>query len=74
MRPRTEAVSDYLRDFCRSYAELETSGERKLIVESLVQEVVVGPNKKAAILLRPPLLGFITPSLALRGVEPRFEE
>jgi hypothetical protein len=69
-----EAVSDYLRDFCRTYANLETPGERKLLMESLVQEVVVGENKKATLTLRPPLLGFITPSLALRGVEPRFEE
>jgi hypothetical protein len=69
-----EAVSDYLQDFCRSYGELETPGERKLLMKSLVQEVVIGQNKKAALTLRPPLLGFITPSLALRGVEPRFEE
>jgi hypothetical protein len=41
-------------------------GERKLLMESLVKEVIIGPNKNAALTLRPSLLGFITPSLALR--------
>jgi hypothetical protein len=68
-----EAVSDYLRDFCQSYNELETRGERKLLMESLVQEVIIGPNKKAALTLRPPLFGFLTPSLALRGEKPKME-
>ena len=66
MNFNTEAVSDYLRDFCRSYAELETPGERKLQMKSFVRKVVVGENKKAALTLRQPLLGFITPTLALR--------
>jgi hypothetical protein len=60
-----EVVSDFVRDFCWSYAELETPGERKLLMESLVKEVVVGPNKEANVLIQPPL-GFITPTLALR--------
>jgi hypothetical protein len=71
MNFNVETVSDYLRDFCRSYAELETPGERKLLMESLVQRVVIGPNKKAALTLRPPLLGFITPTLARRGEKPK---
>jgi len=66
MNFNAEAVSDYLRDFCRSYAELETPGERKLLMESLVQEVVIGENKKVTLALRPPLFGFVTPTLALR--------
>ena len=49
MNFNAEAVSDYLRDFCRSYADLETPGERKLLMESLVLEVVIGENKKAAV-------------------------
>jgi hypothetical protein len=67
------AVSVYLRDFCRSFAELETPGERKLLMESLVHKVVVGKNKKVTPSLGPPLLGYIIPSLALRVEKPKME-
>ncbi len=67
-----EGVGDYLKDFVRSFEESDT-GERELLVQSLVTEVVIKPDKKVTVELRPPF-GFITPSLALRGIEPRFEE
>ncbi len=51
---------------------MDTS-ERVLFVKSLVMEVVIKPNKKVTTCLRPPF-GFLSPSLALRGIEPRFEE
>ncbi len=44
-------------------------GDRKLLIESLVNKVAICTNKKVTVTLQPPLehLGFITPSLALRG-------
>jgi hypothetical protein len=54
---------------------LETPGELKLLMESLVKEVVIEKNKKAAVVLTPPLalLGLLTPSLTLRGEKPKME-
>lgn len=45
-------------------------GERKLLVESLVNKVVIGINKKVPVTLQPPLrsLGYLSPSLALRDL------
>jgi hypothetical protein len=65
----------YLKDFCQSYNGLETRGERKLLMESLVQGVVIGENKKVTVSLQPPLhsLGFLTPTLARRGEKPKME-
>jgi hypothetical protein len=66
MNFNAKAVSDNSRDFYRSYADLVMLGERKLQMESIVQGVVVGKNKKMTVTLRPPLLVFITLILALR--------
>ena len=67
-----EGVGDYLKEFIRSFEESDI-GERVLLVQSLVMEVVIKPNKTAAIELRPPF-GFLSPSLALRGQTPRIKE
>ena len=71
----TEGIGDFLKNFVKSFDDLDF-GERKLLIESLVQKVVIYKNKKVTVTLQPPLhsLGFNTPSLALRGIEPRFEE
>ncbi len=63
-----EGVGDYLKDFVRSFEESD-NGERVLLVQSLVTEVVIGQNRKMVVTLRPPF-GFITPSLALWGPLP----
>jgi hypothetical protein len=43
--------------------------KRKFLIESLVNKVAIGTNKKVTVTLQPPLhsLGFLSPSLALRG-------
>ena len=76
MNYNAEGVCDYLKNFGKAFTDDLDFGERKLLIESLVQKVVIGKNKKVTVTLQPPLrsLGFNTPSLALRGIEPRFEE
>ena len=63
-----EGVGDYLKEFVRSFKESDNV-ERVLLVQSLVTEVVIKPNKKVTAELRPPF-GFFTPILALRGPLP----
>jgi hypothetical protein len=48
-------------------------GERRLLLDSLIAEVVV-KNKEVAVILMPPLsgLGFLSTPLAPRGIEPLF--
>jgi len=66
-----EGVGDYLKDFVRSFEESDT-GERVLLVQSLVTEVVIKPDKKATVCLQPPF-GFLSPSLARRGEKPKMD-
>ena len=65
-------VGDFLKDFVKSFDELDF-GERKLLIESLVQNVVIGKNKKVTVTLQPPLnsLGFNTPHISATGPTPR---
>ena len=67
MNYNAEGVCDFLRNFVEVFPDMDF-GERKLLIESLVQKVVIGKNKKVTVTLQPPLhsLGFDTPSLALR--------
>jgi hypothetical protein len=71
-----QGLCDYLKGFVKAFTDDLDFGERKLLIGSLVNKVVIGTNKKVTVALQPPLhsLGFLSPSLALRGVEPRFEE
>jgi len=61
-----------LRDFVQNFPQLE-AGERKLLVDVLIERVEIGQNKRVTALLRPPLasFGYLSPSLAPRGIEPR---
>jgi len=47
-------------------------GERKLLIESLIDNIVIGKDKEVTVTLKPPIksLGFITPSSALWGSFP----
>jgi len=67
-------ICDLLKDFTVTFHGLH-NGERKLLVESIVHKVVIGQNKKVTLVLRPPLehLGFLSPSIALRGEKPKME-
>ena len=69
-------ICDYLKGFAEAFTGDLDFGERKLLIESLVNKAEIGTNKKVTVTLQPPLhsLGFLSPSLALRGIEPRFEE
>ncbi|HET6487944.1 MAG TPA: hypothetical protein VFH83_16070, partial [Spirochaetia bacterium] len=67
-----ETISTQLKDFVANFPGLD-QGERKLLVESLVEGVEIGRNKRVAASLRPPFaFGFFSPDLAPRGIEPLF--
>ena len=67
-----ETISGQLKDFVANFPGLD-QGERKLLVESLVEAVEIGQNKRVAATLQPPsALGSLTPELAPRGIEPLF--
>ena len=67
-----ETIFHQLEDFVANFPDLDQGG-RKLLVESLVEGVEIGKNKRVAASLRPPFgLGFISPDLAPRGIEPLF--
>jgi len=52
-----------LRDFVQNFPRLQ-AGERKLLVEALIERVEIG-KKRVVALLRPPLtFGYFSPSLA----------
>jgi len=64
-----QGLCDYLKEFVKTFNGDLDFGERKLLIESLVNKVAIGKNKKVVVELQPPLrsLGFLSPSLALRG-------
>jgi hypothetical protein len=67
-----ETISNQLKDFVANFPGLD-QGEQKLLVESLVEQVEIGKNKRVAASLRPPFaFGFMSPDLAPRGIEPLF--
>ena len=68
-------ICDALAEFARQVPELQP-GERRLVVESVVQRVTVQKQRGVVLTLRPPLtsFGFLSTQLAPRGVEPLFEE
>ncbi|MBA7637631.1 hypothetical protein ES703_45277 [subsurface metagenome] len=74
MNYNAEGTSDFLKNFVKSFDELDF-GERKLLIESLVQKVVIDKNKKMTVTLQPPLqsLGFNTPLLARIGEKPKMD-
>jgi len=63
----TEGIGDFLKTFVKSFDDLDF-GERKLLMDSLIDRVIINKNKKVTVTLQPPLhsLGFLSPSLALR--------
>ena len=65
-------ICDLLKDFTATFHGLD-NGERKLLVESIVLKVVIGQNKEVTVELRPPLLGFLSPSLARREEKPKMD-
>ena len=62
-----EAICDRLAEVVEAFPTL-TDGERRLLLDSLIAEVVV-KNKEVAVVLTPPLsgLGFLSTPLAPRG-------
>ena len=70
----SQEICDQLKEFVHSFPRLG-EGERKLLIESLIAKVLV-KNKEVIVTLRPPLqsFGFISTSIAPRGIEPLFEE
>jgi hypothetical protein len=67
-----ETISTQLKDFVSNFPILD-QGERKLLVESLVDQVEIGQKKRVAASLRPPFaFGLLSPELAPRGIEPLF--
>jgi len=55
----------------RSFPSLE-DGEKKLLIDSLVEAVEIRKNKRVTAALRPPFasFGYLSPALAPRGIEP----
>jgi hypothetical protein len=69
-----ETISNQLKDFVANFPGLD-QGERKLLVESLVEGVEIGKNKRVAACLRPPFaFGFFSPDLAPRVGKPQVPE
>ena len=66
-------IGDYLKDFVNTFPELDP-GERNLLIESLINRVEIGRNKRVILILTPPFksFGFLSPQLAPRGIEPLF--
>ena len=66
-----EAISNQLKDFVCNFPSLD-QGERKLLIESLVEGVEIGQKKRVTASLRPPFaFGFMSPELAPRGGIPQ---
>jgi hypothetical protein len=66
-----EALAGQLVEFVQTFPQLQ-AGERKLLVDALIARVEVAQNKRVTALLQPPLasFGYLSPSLAPRGIEP----
>ena len=62
-----QEICDQLQEFVSTFPEL-SDGERKLLIDALIDSVVV-KNKEVIVTLRPPLksFGFLSPSLAPSG-------
>ena len=68
-----EVIAGQLTEFVRSFPQLQ-AGERKLLVDALIEGVEVGANKRVVAALRPPsCFGYLSPMLAPRGIEPLFD-
>jgi site-specific DNA recombinase len=67
-----EAISNQFKEFVQNFPQLQ-AGERKLLVDALIERAEIGKNKKVVASLRPPLVcfGYLSPSLAPRGIEAR---
>ena len=49
-----QGLCDYLKEFVKAFTDDLDFGERKLLVESLVDKVAIGKNKKVTLSLRSP--------------------
>jgi site-specific DNA recombinase len=60
-----EAIASHLKEFVLTFPQLQ-AGERKLLVDSLIERVEIGQTKRVVAVLRPPLssFGYFSPSLA----------
>jgi site-specific DNA recombinase len=69
-----ETISNQLKDFVANFPGLD-QGERKLLVESLVEQVEIGQKKRVTAVLRPPFaFGFLSPELAPRGAKAKTDQ
>ena len=58
-------IADQLKDFVCNFPQLQ-AGERKLLINSLIERVKIGKNKRVTATLRPPFAsGVLSPSLPL---------
>ena len=69
-----QEICDQPAEFVRVFPTL-SDGERKLVVDSLISEAAL-KHKEVAVVLTPPLasLGFLSTSLAPRGIGPLFRD
>ena len=61
-------ITNYLKDFVNIYDDLE-AGEKKLLLESLVQRAYINKSKEVKLILNLPLEGFrvFIPDLSATG-------
>jgi hypothetical protein len=64
-----------LKNFVRNFPHLQ-AGERKLLVDSLIERVKIGQNKRVILTMRSPFasFGYLSPSSAPRGEKPKAVE
>jgi hypothetical protein len=62
-----------LKNFVRNFPHLQ-AGERKMLIDSLIERVKIGQNKRVILTMRSPFaFGYLSPILAPRGIEPLFD-
>lgn len=64
-----ETIADQLKEFVHNFPQLQ-AGERKLLIDSLVEQVEIGKNKRVILTMRSPFVfGSLSPSLAPRNIK-----
>jgi len=62
-------IAGQLKDFVRNFPQLQ-AGERKLLIDDLIERVEIGQNKRVILTMRSPFaFGYFSPSLAPRNLK-----
>ena len=63
-----ETIAGQLKEFVQNFPELQ-AGERKLLVDALIDRTDIGQNKRVTLIMRSPFcsFGYFSPMLAPRG-------